>query len=129
VLVISDGLEARIGAIILGQESQIDWKAALAFQGDSDGALALLRLKHNLNLPIGARGVFLNDRPFLKFPERQKALHSLLLPDSLQADAISTASSIRCRTRGWFAFDPASFCEKNSDLIVRAVFRSRPLKP
>ena len=72
---------------------------------------------------------FLNHRPFLKFPERQKALHSLLLPDSLQMDAISTASSIRCRTRGWFAFDPASFCEKNSDLIVRAVFRSRPLKP
>jgi hypothetical protein len=49
---------------------------------------------------------------FLKFPERQKALHSLLLPDSLEADAILTASSIRCRTRGWFAFDPASFCEK-----------------
>ncbi len=70
---------------------------------------------------------FLNHRPFLKFPERQKALHSLLLPDSFKADAISTASSIRCRTRGWFAFDPASFCEKNSDLIVRAVFRSRPL--
>src|SRR5580700_4533849 len=59
---------------------------------------------------------FLNHRPFLKFPERQKALHSLLLPDSLETDAISTASSIRCRTRGWFAFDPASFCEKNSDL-------------
>ena len=72
---------------------------------------------------------FLNHRPFLKFPERQKALHSLLLPDSLEADAISTASSIRCRIRGWFAFDPASFCERNSDLIVRAVFRSRPLKP
>ena len=31
----------------------------------------------------------------------QKALHSLLLPDSLETDAISTASSIRCRTRGW----------------------------
>lgn len=31
---------------------------------------------------------FLNHRPFLKFPERQKALHSLLLPDSLGADAI-----------------------------------------
>ena len=72
---------------------------------------------------------FLNHRPFLKFPERQKALHSQLLPDSSEADAISTASSIRCRTRGWFAFDPASFCEKNSDLIVRAVFRSRPLEP
>jgi hypothetical protein len=68
-------------------------------------------------------------RPFLKFPERQKALHSLLLPDSLDADAISTASSIRCRTRGWFAFDPASFCEKNPGLIVRAVFWGRPLKP
>jgi hypothetical protein len=31
----------------------------------------------------------------------------------MKADAISNASSIRCRTKGWFAFDPASFCEKN----------------
>jgi hypothetical protein len=50
-----DRADALIGAIILGQESQIDWKCI---------------------------HFFLNHRPFLKFPERQKALHSLLLPDN-----------------------------------------------
>ena len=75
-----DRADALIGAIILGQESQIDWKAALAFQkeikhshaprlsahrpGQTAYRLVIVtalwryfRLKHNLNLPIVARGV------------------------------------------------------------------------
>ncbi len=75
-----DRADALIGAIILGQESQIDWKAALAFQKENQTSHAprlsahrpgqtayrlvivtalwrYFRLKHNLNLPIVARGV------------------------------------------------------------------------
>jgi hypothetical protein len=36
-----DRADALIGAIILGQESQIDWKAALAFQKE---------IKHRMHL-------------------------------------------------------------------------------
>jgi hypothetical protein len=77
VLVISDGLEARIGAIILGQESQID-RPRLSKRNQTSHAPRLsahrpgqtayrlvivtalwryFRLKRNLNLPIVARGV------------------------------------------------------------------------
>lgn len=63
-----DRADALIGAIILGQESQIDWKAALAFQKE---------IKHRMHLDYlrtgrGSIHFFLNHRPFLSSQNDKK---------------------------------------------------------